>query len=75
LRRSPNAGKDDIVAAIDTSFGDRWFRAADLMANLESHGRKTTYFDVMSILNEMVRRGEIETDSSHFWFRLKKKRN
>lgn len=64
-----------MVAAIDASFGDRWFKAADLMANLESRGRKTAYFDVMGILNEMVRRGEVETDRSHFWFRLKKKRN
>ncbi len=75
MHGSLNAGKEDVIAAINTSFGDIWFRAADLMAYLESVERKTAYFDVMGVLDEMVRRGDIETDRSHFWFRLKKRRN
>lgn len=73
MRGTPNAGSEDVRAAVSTSFRESWFRATDLMVNLESRGRKTAYFDVMGILNEMVKRGEMETDSSHFWFRLKKK--
>ncbi len=64
--------KSDVIEAINSSFKDGWFRAADVIACLEYAKREDPYLEVMKVLSEMTKREEIETDHTHSWFRLKK---